>query len=278
SPWWIHHPPAGCGVPLGDARRVRRGAPRRAGRPRAHRHRLHAGARPRAHLRRDRISPLGLGDDGRRRGGRGCHRASLELAASWLLRARPRGDGGSLHHSRLRRRPRGPRGEGDRRPRRRDRLAQLLRARSGAGAGSLSSFARAESLTVRHVGRKRPALHDLDLEWEEGERLLLLGPSGSGKSTLALCLDGVIPPALAAPWESGSLTVAGRDTRAASLADLASTVGVLLQDPETQLVMLDTDDEIAFGLENLEVPREAMRERIAEARAAAGLGPDTPRR
>src|SRR5439155_573952 len=76
----------------------------------------------------------------------------------------------------------------------------------------------------------------------------------------------------------GSLTVAGRDTRAASLADLASTVGVLFQDPETQLVMLDTDDEIAFGLENLEVPREAMRERIAEARAAAGLGPDTPRR
>src|SRR5439155_1107547 len=44
------------------------------------------------------------------------------------------------------------------------------------------------------------------------------------------------------------------------------------------LVMLDTDDEIAFGLENLEVPREAMRERIAEARAAAGLRPDTPRR
>ena len=88
----------------------------------------------------------------------------------------------------------------------------------------------------------------------------------------------MIPHALDAHWESGSLTVAGRDTRAASLADLASTVGVLFQDPETQLVMLDTDDEIAFGLENLEVPREAMRERIAEARAAAGLGPDTPRR
>src|SRR5207253_2793222 len=278
SPWWIHHPPAGCGVPLGDTRRVRGGAARRAGGPGAHRHRLHAGARPRAHLRGDGIPPLGLGNDARcrRRGGRG--RASVELAAPGLLRARSRRDGGSLHHSGHRGRPRGAWGEGNWRSRRGDWLAQLLRARSGAGAGSLSPFARAESLTVRHVGRKRPAFRDFDLEWEEGERLLLLGPSGSGKSTLALCLDGVIPHALDAHWESGSLTVAGRDTRAASLADLASTVGVLFQDPETQLVMLDTDDEIAFGLENLEVPREAMRERIAEARAAAGLGPDTPRR
>ena len=52
-------------------------------------------------------------------------------------------------------------------------------------------FARAQSLTVRHIGRKRPALRSLDLEWEEGERLLVLGPSGAGKSTLALCLDGL---------------------------------------------------------------------------------------
>ena len=142
----------------------------------------------------------------------------------------------------------------------------------------MTAFARAESLTVRHVGRKRPALQGLDLEWEEGERLLLLGPSGSGKSTLALCLDGVIPHALDAHWESGSLTVSGRDTRTASLAELASTTGVLFQDPETQLVMLETDDEIAFGLENLGLSRDEMIERIAEARAAAGLGPATPRR
>jgi energy-coupling factor transport system ATP-binding protein len=141
-----------------------------------------------------------------------------------------------------------------------------------------STFARAESLTVRHVGRKRPALRELEFDWDEGERLLLLGPSGAGKSTLALCLDGVIPHALDAHWESGTLTVAGRDTRAASLAELTRNVGVLFQDPETQLVMLETDDEIAFGLENLGVPRNEMRARIAEARAAAGLGPDTPQK
>jgi energy-coupling factor transport system ATP-binding protein len=121
-------------------------------------------------------------------------------------------------------------------------------------------------------------LRELDFTWEDGERLLLLGPSGAGKSTLALCLDGVIPHALDAHWEAGSLTVGGRDTRAASLAELTQAVGVVFQDPETQLVMLETDDEIAFGLENLGLPHARMRERIAEARAAAGLGPDTPRR
>jgi energy-coupling factor transport system ATP-binding protein len=142
----------------------------------------------------------------------------------------------------------------------------------------VTPFARADSLTVRHIGRKRPALRDLDLDWHEGERLLLLGPSGAGKSTLALCLDGVIPHALDAHWEGGSLTVNGRDTRTASLAELTTAVGVLFQDPETQLVMLETDDEIAFGLENLGLPRPEMRVRIEDARAATGLGPTTPRR
>ena len=107
--------------------------------------------------------------------------------------------------------------------------------------------------------------------------MLLLGPSGAGKSTLALCLDGIIPRGIDAHWESGSVTVAGKDTRTADLAELTSTVGVLFQDPEAQLVMLETDDEIAFGLENLGVDRQAMRERVREARAATGLGAATPR-
>src|SRR5712692_5133889 len=139
------------------------------------------------------------------------------------------------------------------------------------------SFASVQALTVRHIGRRAPALRELDLDWKEGERLLLLGPSGAGKSTLALCLDGVIPHSIDAHWESGAVTVDGKDTRAATLVQLASTVGVLFQDPEAQLVMLETDDEIAFGLENLGIGREEMRVRVREARAATGLDGRTPR-
>lgn len=133
------------------------------------------------------------------------------------------------------------------------------------------AFAEVAGLTVRHIGRRRPALRDLSLRWERGERLLLLGPSGSGKSTLALCLDGVIPHAMDVHWESGSVQVDGADTRTSGLAALSTTVGVLFQDPETQLVMLEIDDEIAFGLENHGLPRSAMTERVAEARVATGL-------
>ena len=133
------------------------------------------------------------------------------------------------------------------------------------------AFAEIAGLTLRHIGRRAPALRDLSLRWERGERLLLLGPSGSGKSTLALLLDGVIPHAMDAHWESGTVTVDGTETRAAGLASLSSTVGVVFQDPETQLVMLEIDDEIAFGLENHAVPRAAMAARIADARAQTGL-------
>ena len=133
------------------------------------------------------------------------------------------------------------------------------------------AFAEITGLTLRHIGRRAPALRDLTLSWERGERLLLLGPSGSGKSTLALCLDGVIPHAVEAHWEAGSVRVDGTDTRDAGLASLSSSVGVAFQDPETQLVMLEIDDEIAFGLENHAVPRAAMAGRITAARAETGL-------
>ncbi|MBI3521484.1 MAG: ABC transporter ATP-binding protein [Chloroflexi bacterium] len=92
-------------------------------------------------------------------------------------------------------------------------------------------------------------------------------------------MDGVIPHALDAHWDGGSLVVAGRETRSASLADLTRQVAVLFQDPETQLAMLEVDDEVAFGLENHGVDRAEMRRRVASAKARLGLeGERVPRR
>ena len=132
-------------------------------------------------------------------------------------------------------------------------------------------FAEVDGLTVRHIGRKAAALRDVSFRWERGERLLLLGPSGSGKSTLALCLDGVIPHSLEVHWESGAVRIEGRDTRATQMARLVASVGVMFQDPETQLVMPTVDDELAFGLENLGVDPATMRSRVVDARRALGL-------
>ncbi len=130
-----------------------------------------------------------------------------------------------------------------------------------------------ERLTVRHIGRRAPALRDFSLEWAPGERLLLLGPSGAGKSTLALCLNGLIPHSVEAHWEAGRILVDGRDTRQASLGRLTRQVGLLFQDPESQLALLEVDDEVAFGLENLGTPRPEMLRRVPAARALLGLDP-----
>ena len=130
-----------------------------------------------------------------------------------------------------------------------------------------------ERITVRHIGRRAPALRDFSLEWAPGERLLLLGPSGAGKSTLALCLNGLIPHSVEAHWEAGRILVDGQDTRQASLGRLTRQVGLLFQDPEAQLALLEVDDEVAFGLENLGTPRSEMLRRVPAARALLGLDP-----
>jgi energy-coupling factor transport system ATP-binding protein len=126
----------------------------------------------------------------------------------------------------------------------------------------------ADGLGFRYEGRRERALSGVDLRVGEGETVLLLGPSGSGKSTLALCLNGLIPHALGgrmgAPCAPATSTPAppGR---------LAQDVGLVFQDPESQVVAGKIEDEVAFGLENLGVAAGEMDGRVDEALSEVGM-------
>lgn len=104
----------------------------------------------------------------------------------------------------------------------------------------------------------------------EGEFVALLGRVGAGKSTLCLTLNGLAPHATGGVFR-GSVTVEGLDTRRHPVARLAQTVGLVFQDPESQLTQMRVEDEVAFGPENLGLPRGEMAERVDWALAAVGL-------
>ncbi|WP_199035683.1 ABC transporter ATP-binding protein [Glycomyces salinus] len=116
----------------------------------------------------------------------------------------------------------------------------------------------------RHAGRRAPAVSGVDLRIEPGERVLLLGPSGSGKSTLLAALAGLL--STDSGESSGRVLLDGTDAAARR-----GRVGILFQDPETQLVMARSGDDVAFGLENQAVPAEEIWPRVREALAAVGF-------
>ena len=99
---------------------------------------------------------------------------------------------------------------------------------------------------------------------------MIVGPSGSGKSTLALTVAGLIPLQIPAAVE-GSINLDEDDAFALGPVGVAARVGLLLQDPTTQLVMERVEDDIAFGLENRGWEREAMHDRVPQALTEVGL-------
>lgn len=115
----------------------------------------------------------------------------------------------------------------------------------------------------RHAGRRAWAVRGVDLTIEAGERVLLLGPSGAGKSTLLQAMAGLLPPD--SGESAGELAVDAR-------------VGIVFQDPQSQLVMSRAGDEVAFGLENLAWPRERIWPRVSEVLETVGFGYPQDRR
>jgi energy-coupling factor transport system ATP-binding protein len=117
-----------------------------------------------------------------------------------------------------------------------------------------------DGLSFSFYNSDRKALDGISLAVPEGQFVAITGPSGCGKSTLAMAIGGYIPHVLEGKLD-GQVTVGGRRTDEAGLADLSTLVGIVQQDPESQLCTLNVDDEVAFGPENLALPREEIRER-----------------
>ncbi len=129
-----------------------------------------------------------------------------------------------------------------------------------------------EGLTYRYRRASEPAIRDISLTITPGEVVLVAGPSGCGKSTLIRAINGLIPHAY--PGElSGAVRIEGRPTTELKLRDIALTVGTVLQDPAKQIVGSTVELELAFGPENLAMPRDRMLVRLREVAAQAGIEP-----
>ena len=122
---------------------------------------------------------------------------------------------------------------------------------------------RVDDLTVRYPGRSEPALDDVSLEVETGKSLAITGRTGAGKSTLALAAAGLLPRVIRAST-SGSVKVGEVDATRAAAAELIGRVAIVFSAPALQLSASKPTvrEELAFGLENLAVPRAEMDARI----------------
>lgn len=117
---------------------------------------------------------------------------------------------------------------------------------------------------------KEPVLKDITMEIHEGEFLGLIGPTGAGKTTLCLTLNGIVPQFYGGRF-FGRVTINGMDTLEHRISTLAQHVGIVFEDPETQITATSVENEIAFALENLKVPRDEIIARIPRVLEAVRL-------
>ncbi len=123
-----------------------------------------------------------------------------------------------------------------------------------------------ENLSFRYRDRAGTALRNISFEAYPGEVLLIAGASGCGKTTLIRCINGLIPRSYKGEL-TGRVLIYGEDISRWKLAAISQKVGTVLQDPERQILGIKVLNEVAFGLENLGLPREEILQRVDEALA-----------
>jgi energy-coupling factor transport system ATP-binding protein len=137
----------------------------------------------------------------------------------------------------------------------------------------VASLVRVENLYLTYNPGQEgaiPALQGVSFDLAEGEHLAVVGRNGSGKSTLAKCLNALLTPT------DGDVWAVGHNTRdRSSWIEIRSCIGMVFQNPDNQFVTTSIQEEIAFGPENLGVPRPELRRRVEAALDAVAL--DAPR-
>ena len=122
-----------------------------------------------------------------------------------------------------------------------------------------------ENVSYRYGENDPFAVENVSLSVEEGEFVAVVGRNASGKSTLAKLINGLIAPL------SGKVSVFGMDTKDnKQLFEIRKSCGIVFQNPDNQMVASIVEDDVAFGPENIGVPREEIKERIDFALSATG--------
>lgn len=118
--------------------------------------------------------------------------------------------------------------------------------------------------------QENPLLKNINFSVEQNETILIIGPSGSGKSTLSLCLNGLYPEAVEG-WADGSIYYNGQNIQQFKKGKLNQQIGVVFQEPESQFCMVTVENELAFTMENINIPREEMKEKMIKVLTEVGL-------
>ena len=121
-----------------------------------------------------------------------------------------------------------------------------------------------EDLAFRYRDRHDTAIRNISFEAKPGEVLLIAGASGCGKTTLIRCVNGLVPRSYKGEM-TGRVAVFGEETKDWKLSQISQRIGTVLQDPERQILGTKVVNEVAFGLENLNVPREEILQRVDES-------------
>ncbi len=127
-----------------------------------------------------------------------------------------------------------------------------------------------EDLTFYYGDNPDPILRNVNFQVDRGEFVVIMGESGCGKSTLCYTLNGIIPQILRGRL-TGRVLITGRNTLQHFVSEMSQTIGMVFQNPETQIVSMTVDEEVAFGPENLALPEAEIRSRVEEALSIARL-------